>query len=86
MFLPYDFYSEFYSLSVLNIFYSTKHLYSFRLILAKTFLFTPFPFLYSLESLTRIDYILGYNPINSSIAMPPISSFILPTINAFESS
>ena len=59
------------------------------LILAKTLLFTPFiysPVLYSLELLTRIEYIFVLNLTISLVVMLPISSFILPTTNEFESS
>ena len=36
-------------------------------------LFTHFAFLYSLESLTRIEYIFGFNSTSSSMAMPTFS-------------
>ena len=49
-------------------------------VLGTVFLFTQFAFLYLQESLARIEQMLGFKPINSSIATPHISSFILRTL------
>ena len=54
-------------------------------IIATTFLFTPFVFLWSLLS-TKNQYIFGFNLRNSSMATPPVLSFIFPMTNLFESS
>ena len=57
---------------------------SLWLIVWKTFLVAPFAVLCSLLSFTKYKYLFGFNPTNSSIATPAVSSFVLPTINLFE--
>ena len=59
-------------------------LYSLWLIVATTFYSPLFVFLYSLLSSTKYKHIFGFNPKNSPIATPAVSSFILPTPNLFE--
>ena len=70
---------------VKHLLFNKTSLYLLSLILATTYLFTPFASLNSVELLTRIEYIFDFSPRNPSLAVPPISYFNLPTTNAFES-
>ena len=87
MFLFYGIYFEFFSLSVLYIYYSysfkNTSLYSLYLIAATLFLFTALAFLWPLLPIKN-KYILGLNPTNSSISTPPVSPLIFPVTNLFE--
>ena len=56
-----------------------------KLVVATTFYSRLLLFLCSLFSIKN-EYISGFNPINSSIATPPVSSFIYPVTSLFESS
>ena len=84
-FLFYDLYFESYSLDASNISDSTKHLYiCYGLLLQQHFCLRPLLFLYLLSSSTKYEYIFGFNPTNSSIGTPAVSSFILQHTNWFE--
>ena len=63
--------------NVLNIFYSTKHLY----IIVTYYSINIFIHTFYFFMFARIEYIFGFNATNSSIAMPTVS-----TTNAFEPS
>ena len=67
-----------------RFFYSRKRFYVHCDLII--FLFTSVAFLYSLESLTRIEYIFGFMDEGSTIARLPISSLILPATIAFKQS
>ena len=84
MFLFYSLYFKLYSLSVLCIYYSTKRLYIHCDVLLQHYFFPPFAFLCLLLS-TNKQYIFDFNPTNSSIATPPVSSFLFPLTYLFES-
>ena len=60
---------------LIHLLFNKMSLYSLWLIVVTTFLFTPFAFLCSLLS-TKNEYIFGFNPTNSSITTPLVSSFI----------
>ena len=82
--LFYDSYFGFYSLNASNIYYSPKHLCIHSDILFQQhFIFTAF--LCSVLSPNKNEYFFGFNPTNSLIAKPAVSSFILPTSDLFKS-
>ena len=82
-FLFYDSYFESYSLNVLKVSYLIKHIcIHHRLLLQHHFHTWSFTFLCSLH--TKSKYIFGFNPTNSLIAKPRVSSFISPTTNSFQ--
>ena len=78
---------EFYPLNALNIYYSSKHLYiRYNLLLQQHFYSHLLLFyVYYLPS-TKSKYIVAFNLTNSLTATPPVSSFIFPMTNLFESS
>ena len=77
-------YLEFYLLSILYSYYSTKHLYIHYDVLLQQHFATSFAFLCLLLSSTKNEYIFGFNLTNSLIATPVVSYFILSMTNLFE--
>ena len=77
IFLLCNLYFEFYWLSVVNIYHSTKYLYIHYNLLLQQHFYLRLLIFCSLLS-TKNEYILSFNSTNSLLAMPAISSFILP--------
>ena len=73
----YDLYSEFYSFNVLYIFYSTNYLCIYYDLLLQQHFIHIFYFLYLLFS-TNMNTFFVFDPTDSSIAIPPVSSLIFP--------
>ena len=85
-FLFYGFYFGFYSSNDSIVNDSAKHhCIHYGLLSQQYFHSYPLLFLFSPPSYTKNEYIFGFNPTNSSIAIPLASPVILPTINLFES-
>ena len=84
-FLLYDLYLGFYSSNFSNISYSRKHLcIHYDLLLQTCFYSHPLLFYAHYYHLQKNKYIFGFSPINSLIATPAVSSFILATTIFFK--
>ena len=76
----------FYWLNASNISYLTKHICIHYDLLCNDILIHTLYFLCTLLSFTINEYIFCFNPTNSLMVMPTVSSFFLATINLLESS